>query len=740
MASGSRALRAVMLVLVTTASPTVSSVASGAAQASEDKERWFAEVRAKKEVPALRIEHPIVIDGKLEEPGWSAAEPARDFYQQVPDEGALTTEATEVRFLYDEDNLYVGALLFDADVDKMVVNELTRDFSYRNGDAFSLVLDTFHDKRNTVSFATNPAGAKRDLQTYDEGRQTNADWDAVWYVKTGSFEAGWTVEMAIPFKSLRFFQPEAAREWGLQVMRIIRRKNEITMWSPVARQFNEFRNSYHGVLTHIEGVRPGRDASIKPFVLGGAESGLGDDDAWSNHADGGLDLKYGLASSLTLDASWRTDFAQVEADAQQVNLTRFSLSFPEKREFFLENQGSFQVGDLGRQGGGDGPLLLPFFSRRIGLRDGEPIPILAGARVTGKTGRLGVGLLNMQTNDHDGIPGANYTAIRLSREIRRNSAVGAYYFGRESRDAEGHTRVAGADVRLNFNRTIDVDAFVLRSSTRDEEGDPWAGRGAFRWTSDLYTTRLAFTHIGEGYRNDLGFAPRRGVGITTWELERNLRPKNVERLVRQFTIGTEGSLYSQTNFDSWLSRNVRFDFSTEFQDGGRFGIDYDRIFEVLEEPFEIHDGISIPTGTYRFDQIVINYFSDSSKWLSGSVRYTAGGFWDGDISGWRGGLRARASEHLAAELSYERNSVDLASGGFDTDLAALRVDYSFTTNMFLNAFIQYNSVADAWFSNVRFNFIHRPLSDVFLVYNEVRPGEGPTARAFTVKYTYRIGF
>ena len=723
--------------------PGFGESAPQAAQADEDKEGWFAEVRATKRVAALRIEEVITIDGRLDEPAWELAEPAADFYQQAPEEGAPTTEPTDVRFLYDDANLYVGGFLYDSEMAKVVIDELKRDFNYRQGEGFCLVLDTFHDKRNTVSFMTNPGGAKRDIQTYDEGRQLNQDWDAVWYLKAGRFEGGWTVEMAIPFKSLRFFGGDGEQEWGLQIMRMIRHKNEITMWSPVPRQFTQFRNAYHGVLTGIRHADPGRDFWIKPFVIDSVEKGFEDDGkGWSNEPDGGLDLKYGLASSLTLDASWRTDFAQVEADAQQINLTRFSLFFPERREFFLENQGSFQVGDLGRggEGGGDDPFLLPFFSRRIGLREGQPVPILAGGRVTGKTGRYGVGLLNMQSREHEGIPGANHTAVRLTREIMQNSAVGAYYFGRESSDEDGYNRVAGADVRLNFRRTIDVDGYVLHSSSRTEEGDPWAGRGAFRWNADLYTTRFSYTHIGEGYRNDLGFTPRRDVGITTWEFERNLRPKSAERWVRQFTIGTEGSLYTETDFDRQLSRLIRIDFSTEFQDGGRFGIDYDRIFELLEEPFEIHENIAIPVGIYGFNQANISYNSDPSKWLSGRVGYKTGGFWDGDIRGWNGSVRVRTSEHLATEVSYQRNEVDLPEGGFNTDLAALRVDYSFTTTMFLNAFIQYNSVANGWLSNIRFNFIHRPLSDIFFVYNEIRTTDEPTERAFIVKFTYRIGF
>ena len=327
----------------------------------DDKERWFAEVRSSKRVSATITESPIAIDGQLDELAWDLADLAAGFYQQVPDEGAPATEATEARFLYDADNLYVGVRLYESAIDRLITNELKRDFTADEGDVFSLVLDTFHDGRNSVAFATNPSGAKLDLQAYDEGRLSNENWDAVWHVSTGRFEGGWTVEMALPFKSLRFFESAESQEWGLQMMRLIRRKNEVTMWSPVARQFNEFRNSYHGLLAGIRQVRPGRDFWIKPFVTSSVHgTSGGQHGVWSNDPDGGLDLKYGIASSLTLDASWRTDFAQVEADTQQINLTRFSLFFPEQREFFLENQGSFQVGDLGRQGGGDEPVLVPF--------------------------------------------------------------------------------------------------------------------------------------------------------------------------------------------------------------------------------------------------------------------------------------------------------------------------------------------------------------------------------------------
>ena len=292
---------------------------------------------------------------------------------------------------------------------------------------------------------------------------------------------------------------------------------------------------------------------------------------------------------------------------------------------------------------------------------------------------------------------------------------------------------------MSFRRTIDLDAFVLRSESRQESGDPWAGRAAFRWTPDLYTARLAYTHVGSGYRNDLGFVPRRGVGITTWEFERNLRPVSIERHVRQLTIGTEGSLYTDAGLNRWLSRDIRFDFSVEFQDGGRLGVDYDRIFEDLDEDFEIDDGITVSPGTYRFDQVDVTYLSDPSRQLSGSVGVKLGQFWNGDITEWRVSARTRTSEHLAAELSYERSVIQLPAGTLKTALVGVRMDYSFTTTTFLSAYVQYNSLAEAWFSNVRFNLIHRPLSDIFVVYNELRPTDGTTDHVLTLKYTHRLG-
>ena len=338
---------------------------------------------------------------------WQSATPATDFVQQQPREGAPATHRSEVRFLYDDDNLYVGGRFTEDEIDRLVVNELKRDFIARDGDLVVLNLDTFKDKLNAYNFQTNPACALRDSQSYDEGRNINANWDGVWTCRSTVEADGFVIEQAIPFKQLRFPR-QAEQEWGLNIFRLIRHSNEQTIWTGVPRQFNQFKMSYAGVLDGISDVKPGRNIRVKPFVIGNLSRRNNGNDA---SADGGLDVKIGLGTNLVLDATWRTDFSQVEVDTQQVNLTRFSLFFPESREFFLENQGNFQIGGFTNTSNN----LIPFFSRTIGLSDtGTPIPIVGGVRLTGRVGRTTVGVLNMQTEEETrvgrpALPAANFT-------------------------------------------------------------------------------------------------------------------------------------------------------------------------------------------------------------------------------------------------------------------------------------------------------------------------------------------
>jgi hypothetical protein len=730
-----------------------SSLASSSAPPGDDAEA----IRAAKRVTAVRISEQIIIDGRLDEHAWATASAATGFSQQQPDEGRPSTEPSEVRFLYDERTLYVGGVFHDSDVEHgLITNELKRDFTGKDGDVVALVLDPFLDRRNAVTFLTNPGGAISDAQSHDDGRQINRDWNGIWFVRTGRVADGWTMEMAIPFKTLRF--PERDLQvWGLNVLRIIRRKNEITTWSPVPRQFTELKVSYAGVLDGIRDVRPGRNLRVKPYVTAtGAETstGSGASSSVDGRGDGGLDLKYGRGG-LTWDLTYRSDFSQVEADEQQINLTRVSLFFPEKREFFLENQGAFRVGDQGASGSSGGHDLVPFFSRRIGLSDrGRPVPVQLGGRLTGKQGQYAVGVLVMSTDSaSDGDAGdasdagntgnardaaERYVAARISREIGRGHSIGASYFGHES--GARSNRVGELDVHLALRRTMDVDAFVLRSETPDARGSQWAGRAALNWSESRHGTRVAYTNTGEGYQNDLGFVSRENAAVATWEHEWDFRPRATRRWIRAFTIGGEGEIVGDSGHTKLMSRVARHDYSVEFPDGGRANVDLDWTYEFLTEPFEISRGVVLGPGAYAFSQVTAGYNSDRSRWLSGGVGITSGDFWSGEIAGVEGASRVRMNEHVAISAALKRNHVELPEGDFRTTLARVRLDSSISTRMFLNALVQYNSTTRAWLTNVRFNLIHRPLSDVFIVLNDTRMPSGVSARSIAFKFTHLLSF
>jgi len=706
---------------------TLVSVRPGAAQTD------FAAIRATKQLEAVRTSEPIVVDGRLDEPAWARAPVATDFIQQEPVEGAISTERSEVRVLYDDDALYVGGTFYDSDPRGGIVNELKRDFATYDGDTAGVILDTFNTQLDNSNFMTNPAGAQRDSQNYDDGREANGNWDAVWWVKTARFDGGWTMEMKIPFKSLRFRRQDE-QVWGMNLLRIIRRKNERTWWSPVPRQFHSFKASYAGRLTGLRGISPGLNLYVKPFFTGSLSNRSLPNLDRRYDADGGLDVKYGIGSALALDVTYRTDFSQVEVDEQQINLTRFPLFFPEKREFFLENQGAFRIGDTRDQ-----RHLLPFFSRRIGLSsDGQPVPIFGGVRLTGRQGPLTLGLVNMQTEPFGGRPGENFTAARVGHDTATSSIAG-FYLGREAPGLAGFNRVAGGEVRFKFSQTTDFTGFVM-GSVASENLTGIAGRAAFNMSENQYTAQLSYTNISPQFRDDVGFFPRGDIGLTTWNVARHLRSNSKTSWLRDFAFGTEGEWFDNSGHDRLLSRRVRAFTGPTFSDGGTFEAGVDWNYEFLPEPFQVSPEVVIPPGEYRFRQESASFSSDRSRAVSGTATYRGGQFYSGTIRGMAGSLRLRVDEHLAGSTSYEYNDIDTPQGRFATTLASFRVDCSFSTKMFLNAFVQYNSAARSWLTNVRYRLNYRPLSDVYLVYTETRTNGRQTQRTVVLKHTLLLSF
>ncbi len=468
---------------------------------------------------------------------------------------------------------------------------------------------------------------------------------------------------------------------------------------------------------------------MKPYLVTPITRLEGDD--VDVEPDAGFDVKMGVSSQLTLDMTVNTDFSQVEADEEQVNLTRFSLFFPEKREFFLENASIFQFG-RSRD-------LVPFFSRRIGISDGQIIPILAGARLTGRIGKYNLGLLSMQTDSAGEIALTNFSIVRVKRDVLRRSEVGGMWINKQ--DGEGnYNRTFGFDGNFTFFEYLDISSSILKTESSELAGDDTAGQFEIDWDDNLWKMRGSFLSIDDNFNPEVGFVPRSG--MRRWSGEFGYSPRPGERIpaIRAFQPSIQSNYI--TNQEGGLeTRATRAQFRVQFQDGSNFTVAEEGKFERLIEPFEIREGQEIEVGDYAFNELSISYSSDRSKAISGNARVSSGGFFDGDRDAYSLGVRLQPNYRLRVEGSWSHNDIMLPTGDFSTELLRSRVFYSFNTRMFLNTLIQYNSAVQEIVTNIRFNFIYKPWSDFFLVYNERRSSTGEVLdRALIAKITYLFDF
>jgi hypothetical protein len=689
-----------------------------------------------KKVTAVHIQGSIVIDGNLDEPEWSLAQPATDFIQQEPLMGEPSTERTEVRILYDDENLYLGVYCFDSrGPEGITISDISRDYAPRETDTFTMVFDTFHDKRNSFIFGTNAGGAKRDGQTAGDSERRNYDWDTVWYVETKITEQGWQAEIAIPFRSLRFSDVEE-QVWGVNFGRRIRSKNEYTHWSPIPRPHRTSRVSLAGELNGLSGIHQGRNLYLKPYLLAPLVRLEGDDVDFL--PDVGFDLKYGVTSELALDVTVNTDFSQVEADQQQINLTRFPLFFPEKREFFLENASLFQVRRVGRGLRNSSRDLIAFFSRRIGLSEGRVVPILGGARFTGRAGPYGVGFLSIQTTEFEELPSTNFTVARVQRDILGNSDVAGIFINKQG--GGEYNRTYGVDGRLQFFRNLEIASFFLKTDTPGLSGEDTSASAFVGWADHRYDIQAEYLSIEDNFNPEVGFVPRKGIRKSRGEFNLKLRPGEIIPWMREFRPST-GIEYITDQANVVQTKNFDQTLEVDWQNGSLFQFTHRVEFERLEDPFFIQPDQAIPVGDYVFGSINASFSSDRSRMFSGSLGLRVGEFFDGHQDSYQAGLRFQLGARFSTDVSWEHDDVDLPSGAFSTDLVNTSIDYSFSPRMFLNALIQYNSTLDEISSNIRFNFIYKPLSDIFLVYNERRATDGQIIeRALIAKLTYLFGF
>ena len=734
-----RMMKKLALTLVLTL--TASAAFAQATSSSPDGRRQMQTVQATT---------PITIDGALDEEVWTRAVPATGFIQADPLEGQPATEITEVRVAYDTDNLYIGVLCRDSDPSGIVVNEIRKDFAGRDQDTFEVLLDTFADRRNGFVFTTNSQGAKADTQIANEGRDVNPNWDAVWWVEARTTADGWTAEFRIPFKTLRF-EAGDGRSWGINFARRVRRKNELSYWSPVSRAYTIYRASSAGTLAGLPALRQGRNLRIKPFLAAGAVRGIGEHE-FDRDLTAGVDIKAGITPSLTFDATINPDFAQAEADEQQVNLTQFSLFYPEKREFFLENAGIFYFGDIPRNARTVARFrppeedLLLFFSRRIGLSDaGAQLPLHGGVRLTGRAGGFTLGLMTMQSKEEDGRPSTNYSVVRVRRDLFRSSDVGAIVLSREPNgDSGDFNRVIGVDTNFRFFKNLSINGFFARSESPGVTTDQDSAKAAIGWEDSAKRLQASIMKIGEGFRDDLGFVRRTGVTRQFYDSAFFMEPQVLHRWhIRRIEPHARVWIYDDPS-GQLVSRTGHIAEQTTWHNGSYMEYAFEPRVEAITRPFAVSPGVVIPPGRYDWNQQLVLFEGDHSKALSGSIRYTFGGFWSGTQRNVQTSVLYRPTFRMVFDLGLQITdiSLDLPKAEFTTTLVNLRAGYSFSSNMFLDTLLQYRNDVKQFSANVRFNLIHRPLSDFFIVYNESQFTDitQPAGRGLVVKYTQMFSF
>lgn len=704
-------------------------------------------------VRAIRLAEPLRLDGKLDEAVYTEEKPFGGFIQVVPRPGELSTERTDVWVTFDATNIYVTCRCWDsAPPEKWVANEMRRDTNQlRQNDHFGVMFDTFYDRRSGFMFYANTLGALADYSVVDEGG-SNTDWNPVWNVRTGRFDGGWTMEMAIPFKSLRY-RSGSNQVWGLQLRRSIRHKNEWTYLTPVPvalagpQALN--RVSAAGTLVGLDLPPASKNIEIKPYAISRLTTDNVRNPPLSKDFDAALggDVKIGVTANLTADFTFNTDFAQVEVDEQQVNLTRFSLFFPEKRDFFLEGRGIFDFARGGAAAGsttGDQPYL--FYSRRIGLNRGRVIPIDAGGRLTGKVGGYAVGVMNIQTGDEDlsATEPTNFTVVRVKRDLLRRSTIGAMITNRSTSTLVPESNQAyGIDGAFSFYQNIAIGAYYARTASPGLKGDNESYQAKFDYVPDRYGVQVEYLKVGDDFNPEVGFIRRDNFRRSFVGLRFSPRPR-ASTLVRKYTY--QGSAEYYVNGSGAVeTRGQSARFNTEFQNSDQFTVEATNNYELLVQPFNVGGGVTLPARGYDFRDVTVSYQLGAQRRASGTVSVQLGEFYDGTIRGYSyTGGRVALTKQFSIEPGVTINQIDLPLGAFTTKLLRSRVDYGFSPRMFASALLQYNSTDNSFSNNVRFRWEYIPGSEFFLVWTDERDtrrdGRGLRNRAFVAKVTRLLRF
>jgi len=694
---------------------------------------------------ASTLDTAPALDGEvLADPAWQGVSPATGFWQVQPIEGEAATQKTEVYIGFLDGALYIGMVAYDDDPDGIIVTDGRRDRNLNESDSFRVIIDGMLDRQNGFVFGTNPVGMEYDAQVVKEassgifgGTGFNINWDASWSVKAQISDIGWSAEMRIPFKSLRYGKGDN-QVWGINFQRNIRRNNEVSYWAPLSRQYNLNRVSEAGT---VEGITPSstRNLKITPYGLVRAGKG-GEIDGTDTDAEFGVDVKYSITPSLTLDLTYNTDFAQVEADEQQVNLDRFNLYFPEKRPFFLENAGQFTVGNSGEA--------QLFFSRRIGIgEDGDVIPINGGARVSGKIGEhTNVGFLYMSSEGVEGIaPENSFTVARVNQELGKRSSLGAIFVERNGDgsyilpDSMDKNRTYGIDGRLAIGDFTLINAWLSKTDTPGLDDDDFAYSIKGNYDSPQWSHGIGYTEVQNNFNPEVGFLSRSDYHKFSISSLMRIRPADLWGLLE---IRPHYSYQRYWNFDDFVETGyLHMDVHWEWKNGYEFHTGYNVFRDGITERFDIIDDVWIEPGTYYGSDIGLNFSTDESQDLSFGMHMTIGDKFGGDRFLASPHIDYRIGDKFSSSLSVNYNHYDLPveGGNFSVTLSRLRLSYSFTPKVLLQLLMQYNDDSKTLSTNLRFSWLRTANTGLYLVYNEFdERGVGglPRGREIILKYSY----
>jgi hypothetical protein len=688
------------------------------------------------------ITEAITIDGVLDEPIWSSAPKIGDLIQRQPEPGRPPTERTAVTLLYDRDYLYAGVVSYDSEPRRVIGTQMARDSSLSSDDRVEILLDTFRDQRSAFYFATNPSGALVDGLV--ASGQLNAEWDAIWNVRTRRTDQGWIAEFAIPFKSLSF--PAGQSVWGFNIARHIYRKLEENRWSGARLDTHLYQVSEAGEITNLAGLTQGIGLDVRPFLAGRwlRVGGRGD-----RTGKPGLDVFYNITPSLKLTATFNTDFGETEVDARQINLSRFSILFPEKRSFFLQGAGVFGFASTGPEPAGGIPTagadVYPFFSRQIGLLGGDEVPIDAGIKLTGTVGRTDVGLLSVRTGDlrTGDIPivsEKNFLVGRVKRNLFQQSYVGAIFT--DGHPAQGESgRTYGADLRLATSRFLNrpnnmvVNAYGVRSVRRlvrrsaseggsfseGSSGRDWSYGFSAHYPNDRFNAQVAFREIQENFKPALGFVQRDNVRMLRMAASYNPRPKdflNVQQMFHDIYY-TRFTRLDNGQVESWDLYVTLLDWHLRSGDNLHGMFDFNPTYERLFEPFEISPRVYLQPGEYRFTRFRSNLLSTAAKRrLSGSINLTYGNYWSGRAEQVTTSLTYKLPPRFTVGVSTNQTFARLPEGHFVARIFTSNVSYAASPSLSLSNLIQYDNRSRnlGWQSRIRWTL--QPGNDLFFAFNQ----------------------